>query len=158
MSVAFAAPVLVRPTADARAGRPAPAPTRATPRRPGPGVGPTARPRRLRFTAPGRVRPVRPGPGTGPAAAPRRLRFTAPPTNAARAACSPVPPVVRMAQPRARRSGWWLTERGLAVVLVLAAALVAASVAVVALTAVRVTGATYHPAHPSSAPVVLVQD
>lgn len=131
MSVAFAEPVATRPTAVA-SGRPA--------------------------TAPGRLRPVRPGPGTGPSAAPRRLRFTAPPTNAARAACSPVQPVVRAARPQVRRSSWRLTERGLAVVLVLAAALVAASVAVVALTAVRVTGESYHPGHVASAPVVLVQD
>ncbi len=131
MSVAFAEPVAARPTSVA-SGRP--------------------------VTAPGRVRPVRPGPGTGPASAPRRLRFTAPAANATRAACSPVLPVVRAPQPRSRRSTWHLTERGLAVVLVLAAALVAASVAVVALTAVRVTGESYHPAQTTSAPVVLVQD
>ena len=126
MSVAFAEPVLDRPTADVRVGRPAPAPTRTTPRRPGPGVGPTARPRRLRFSA--------------PAVAGR-------PSGAR--ACSVTVPVVD--RPRT----WRLTERGLAVVLVVAAALVAASIAVVGLTALRVTGESYHPSHSAASPVLV---
>lgn len=124
MSVAYAEPVLDQPTPEVRAGRPSPAPTRTTPRRRGPGVGPTARPRRLRFTAPA----VRPGSG------PR--------------ACEGAPAV----QPSRT---WHLTERGLAVVLVVAAALVAASIVVVGLTALRVTGDGYSPAHTASAPVLV---
>ncbi|GAB2582394.1 hypothetical protein GCM10009593_21940 [Microlunatus antarcticus] len=126
MSVAFAEPVTDRPTADVRVGRPAPAPTRTTPRRPGPGVGPTARPRRLRFTAPAVA-----GSSTG-----------------ARA-CAPA----RAVEPVSR--SWRLTERGLAVVLVMAAALVAASIAVVGLTALRVTGESYQPSHSVAAPVLV---
>ncbi|SEQ83926.1 hypothetical protein [Microlunatus flavus] len=98
---------------------------------------------------PTRTRPRRSGPGVGPVARPRRLRFTAPAAPATPAACRVPAPVV----PEAPRSGH-LTERGLALVLVVAAALVAASVAVVALTALRVTGESYHPAHSAAAPVV----
>jgi len=50
---------------------------------------------------------------------------------------------------------WHLTERGLAVVLVVAAALMAASIAVVGLTALRVTSESYHPSHSVAAPVVV---
>lgn len=125
MSVAFAEPVLAQPTPEVRAGRPSPAPTRSTPRRRGPGVGPTARPRRLRFTA-----PAVPGAASGPRA------------------CASAPVVER---PRT----WHLTERGLAVVLVVAAALVAASIAVVGLTALRVTSEGYQPTQVVSAPVLL---
>jgi hypothetical protein len=103
-----------------RSGRAA----RAPPRR-GPGVGPTARPRRLRFTA-----PAVPGAASGPRA------------------CAGAPVVER---PRS----WHLTERGLAVVLVVAAALVAASIAVVGLTALRVTSEGYQPTHAVSAPVLV---
>jgi len=129
MSVALAEPVLVRPTA-AGAGRPA--------------------------TVPVRKRSTRPGPGTGPVAAPRRLRFVAQPATAR--ACRPAAPGVgAVSSPRTGPSTWRLTERGLTVVLVLAAALVAASVAVVGLTALRVTGESYHPGHvaPASAPVLV---
>ncbi|MGI3783464.1 MAG: hypothetical protein ACRYG2_22090 [Janthinobacterium lividum] len=129
MSVAFAEPVTDRPTADARTGRPSPAPTRTTPRRPGPGVGPTARPRRLRFTAPAVA-------GT---------------TSGSRA-CE-ASPVAAAAAPTDRT--WRLTDRGLAVVLVVAAALVAASIAVVGLTALRVTSESYQPSHVSAAPVLV---
>ncbi|MGI3784561.1 MAG: hypothetical protein ACRYG2_27690 [Janthinobacterium lividum] len=140
MSVAFAEPVLDRPTADLRwvgtgpvpaAGAPRslapsrPAPTRTRPRRTGPGVGPTARPRRLRFSAPAVAAPL---------SRPR--------------SCEPSPVVA------ASRS-WHLTERGLAVVLVVAAALVAASIAVVGLTALRITSDSYHPGHSAVAPVVV---
>jgi hypothetical protein len=127
MSVAFAEPVLDRPSTEVRVGRPGTAPTRTTPRRPGPGVGPTARPRRVRFTAPA-VAGRRPGPR----------------------ACEGV-----AAAPASRT--WHLTERGLAVVLVVAAALVAASIAVVGLTALRVTGEGYSPSHSSVSAPVLVQ-
>lgn len=123
MSVAFAEPVLDRPTAARRAV--APAPTRARPRRPGPGVGPTARPRRLRFAAP---------PVVGSRSAAR--------------ACQAAP--VLQGSPT-----WHLTERGLAVVLVVAAALVAASITVVGLTALRITGESYRPSHSAVAPVVV---
>ena len=61
-------------------------------------------------------------------------------------------------RPGGRPSGtrsWRLTERGLAVVLVVAAALVVASIAVVELTALRVTGESYQPSHVSSAPVLV---
>ena len=126
MSVAFAEPVLDQPAPEVRVGRPGPAaPARTTPRRRGPGVGPSARPRRLRFTAPAVTRAT-PGPRS----------------------CQAEPVV---APPRT----WHLTERGLAVVLVVAAALVAASIAVVGLTALRVTGEGYQPAHAVSAPVLV---
>ena len=125
MSVAFAEPVLDRPAADVPSGRPAPERARTTPRRPGPGVGPTARPRRLRFVAP---------PAKRPGVEPR--------------ACEPSPVVQRS-------QGWRLTDRGLAVVLVVAAALVVASIAVVGLTALRVTSESYHPSHSAVAPVLV---
>ena len=129
MSVAHAEPVLDRPATE-QVRRTTPAPARTTPRRPGPGVGPTARPRRLRFTAPA-VAPSSPG---------------------ARACTAEPAPA-----PRSSGQTWRLTERGLAVVLVLAAALVAASIAVVGLTAVRVTGESYQPSHTTAAAPVLVQ-
>lgn len=125
MSVASAEPVLDSPTVDVRVGRPSPAPTRTRPRRPGPGVGPTARPRRLRFTAPAVA-----GPGSGA----RSCEATA--------------------AIQGSRS-WHLTERGLAVVLVVAAALVVAGIAVVGLTALRVTGESYQPSHSAAAPVLV---
>ena len=125
MSVAFAEPVLDQPTPEVRAGGPSPAPTRSTPRRRGPGTGPTARPPPRRFTA-----PAVPGAGAGPRA------------------CASAPAVE---QPRT----WHLTERGLALVLVVAAALVAASIAVVGLTALRVTGEGYQPTHAVSAPLLV---
>ena len=125
MSVAFAEPVLDRPMVDAQLGRPSPERVRTKPRRSGPGVGPTARPRRRRFSPSAAARP-----GVG-----------------ARA-CAPAP-VVQRAQT------WRLTDRGLAVVLVVAAALVAASIAVVGLTALRVTGESYHPSHSAAAPVLV---
>lgn len=114
---------------------------------------PTARPV-LRVvepvTQPTRTR--RPGPGVGPVARPRRLRFVAPPPARA-GACREVDPAA-VVRSEARPTTWRLTERGLAVVLVVAAALVAASVAVVALTALRVTGESYHPGHPAPVQVV----
>lgn len=100
-------------------------------------------------TTPVRQRPRRSGPGVGPVARPRRLRFTAP--APARPAACRTPQAVASPRPQS----WRLTERGLAVVLVLAGALVAASVAVVALTALRVTGESYHPGPSVSAPVVV---
>lgn len=123
MSVAFAEPALDRPTADVRATRPAAAPTRTRPRRPGPGVGPTARPRRLRFTPPAVA-------------------------GAGARACQATPVAER-------ERTWHLTDRGLAVVLVVAAALVAASIAVVGLTALRVTSESYRPSHSAAAPVLV---
>lgn len=126
MSAAFAETVLDRPTADVRELRRSPAPTRTAPRRRGPGVGPGAHPRRLRFTAPA----VR-GTSSGPRA------------------CTPAPTTA----PAARV--WRLTDRGLTVVLVVAAALVAASIAVVGLTALRVTSDTYRPTHVATAPVLV---
>ena len=102
--------------------------------------------------SPGRTRTRRPGPGVGPAARPRRLRFVAPPP-ARSSSCRPPAPVVAAA-PATRPTSWRLTERGLAVVLVVAAALVAASVAVVALTALRVTGESYDPGHVAPVQVV----
>ena len=121
MSVAFAEPVLDRPRPDLRLVPPVPAPARVRPRRPGPGVGPLAHPRRLRFVTPSPTRPR----GCSAVAAPAPVR------------------------------AWHLTERGVAVVMVLAAALVAASVVVVGLTALRVTGQSYAPGHSAAAPVVV---
>jgi hypothetical protein len=102
--------------------------------------------------APDRTRTRRPGPGVGPTARPRRLRFVAPPPARARS-CRPAAPVAVAVAPH-RSTTWRLTERGVAVVLVAVAALVAASVAVVALTALRVTGESYQPGHPAPAQVV----
>lgn len=125
MSAVVAETTLDRPAPKVQAGRPTPVPVRTRPRRSGPGVGPTARPRRLRFSAPAVA-----GSGSG--------------ARACQAA--PVDP--------ARRS-WQLTERGLAVVLVVAAALVVASIAVVGLTALHVTGESYHPSRSAVAPVLV---
>jgi hypothetical protein len=138
MSVAFAEPVLDQPTPDVRVGRSGraaggPAPVHPAPARPGPT----------------RTRPRRPGPGVGPTARPRRLRFSAPPRPLSGARACEAAPV--SAAPRS----WHLTERGVAVVLVVAAALVAASVMVVGLTALRVTSESYHPGHAVAAPVVV---
>ena len=132
MSVAFAEPVLDRPAAAERAVRATPAPTRTSPRRPGPGVGPTARPRRLRFVAPAVMR-----------------------TPSGPRACEVAPAPAQVHAPRPSGQTWRLTERGLAVVLVMAAALVAASIAVVGLTALRVTSESYHPGHVAAAPVLV---
>jgi hypothetical protein len=121
MSVAFAEPVLDRPTADRPAGLASPERVRPRPRRLGPGVGPTARPRRMRL-APAVARP---------GARPRACEASTP------------------AEPSRT---WRLTDRGMAVVLVVAAALVAASIAVVGLTALRVTSESYHPGHSVVAP------
>ena len=77
--------------------------------------------------APGRTRTRRPGPGVGPAARPRRLRFVAPPPARSSSCRPPVPPAAAVAP--ARATSWRLTERGVAVVLVVAAALVAAPAA-----------------------------
>lgn len=129
MSVAFAEPVLDRPSADLRTGRPGVAPVRPGPRRSGAGVGPTARPRRLRFAAPAVAKAA---PGSR--------------------ACEVTRPVQQHQQHQPRT--WHLTDRGLAVVLVVAAALVAASIVVVGLTALQVTGDGYRPSH-SAAPALV---
>ncbi len=99
---------------------------------------------------PARTRPRRSGPGVGPAARPRRLRFTAPPAPAQ--TCRVQAPAVAAVPPQPQT--WRLTDRGLAVVLALAAALVVASVVVVGLTALRVTGEGYRASHASDAVVV----
>lgn len=125
MSVAFAETTVDRPAADARVGQPAVAPSRPRPRRAGPGVGPAARPRRVRFSSPAVA-----GPGAR--------------------ACEVAPPV-----PQQPSRSWRLTDRGMAVVLVVAAALVAASIVVVALTALQVTSESYHPGRTASAPVLV---
>lgn len=109
-----------RPTVEPRrrgsAARPA-APTRRRPRRPGPGVGPVARP--------GAAVPA-------PSVAPVRLA----PARACRPEPDEAPQVAATRQ-------WRLTERGLAVVMVAAAVLLSAAVAVVTLTAFQVTGDGY---------------
>lgn len=138
MSVAHAEPVLDRPTAAEHVGRATSAPARTAPSR----------------TTPSRTTPRRPGPGVGPTARPRRLRFTAPAvpsTSSGPRACEAAPAPA----PRPAGQTWRLTERGLAVVLVVAAALVAASIAVVGLTAVRVTGESYRASHVAAAPVLV---
>ena len=138
MSVAFAEPVLGRPVTDravlgqgGQGGAPAPV-LRLVPTAP---------------AVPGRIR--RPGPGVGPTARPRRLRFSAPAAVAAPRACRP--PAATVSPSRT----WHLTERGLALVLVVAAALVVASVTVVGLTALRVTSEGYQPGHSAAAPVLV---
>jgi hypothetical protein len=128
MSVAFAEPVLDRPAALAR---------------PASGGSPRVR-----------TRPRRPGPGVGPAARPRQVRFSAPPVAQPQARACGAAPVVARPRSRSQSRSWHLTDRGLAVVLVLAAALVAASIVVVGLTALRVTGEGYRPAHSAAAPVL----
>ena len=96
-----------------------------------------------RSAAPVRQRPRRPGPGTGPGTRPTRV-VPAPSLAPARPsrpqACRAE---ARAAAPAPRRS-WRLTERGLAVVMVTAVLIVTAAVAVVGLTALRVTSESYH--------------
>ena len=135
MSVALAEPVAPAVVERPRALRLVPA---------GPEVEPAA--------TPTRTRPRRTGPGVGPAARPRQLRFAAPPAARAQG-CRVVPPVAVAAAAPASAPSWRLTERGVAVVLAVAAALVVASVVVVGLTALRVTGDGYRASHASDAVV-----
>lgn len=113
----------------------------ATPRR-------TARASSTTTTAP--VRPVRrTGRGTGPEARPAR-RLEAPPViqsrrGASSQGCSVTTPLATA--PRAQRAEgahWRLTDRGIALVLVTGLLIAAAALAVVGLTAIRVTGERYH--------------
>ena len=108
----------------------APRPSQARPTQP----GPRATPRPLR----------RLGPGTGPQARPAR-RFADPVVTcgaAAPRACR-VPAAAPAASPRVRVSSWRLTDRAIALVLVTGLVVVVAALAVVGLTAVRVTGDRY---------------
>lgn len=89
------------------------APSRTRPRRSGPGVGPSARP-------------------AAPVAAPSLSPVRTPRPQSCQADAAPVPP-----------RSWRLTERGVALVLVTAVLIVTAAVAVVGLTALRVTGDGY---------------
>lgn len=101
-------------------------------------------------------RPRRVGPGTAPAARPRRPLGLAGAgrTQAGRAqSCSVAAPTVLLAPQPVRTGHWRLTERGIALVLVTGLLIVTASLAVVGLTALRVTSDVYHPAGQS----VLVQ-
>lgn len=112
-----------------------PAPDAAAPRVPS-----------ARSSAPVRQRPRRPGPGTGPGTRPTRV-VPAPSLAPARPlrpqACRTVAGAAAAAAPAPSRS-WRLTERGLAVVMVTAVLIVTAAVAVVGLTALRVTSESYH--------------
>lgn len=96
--------------------------------------------------------PVRPrrrtGRGTGPEARPAR-RPAAPPVVRSAGipshGCSvtvPLPAPPRA--PRAEKAHWQLTDRGIALVLVTGLLIAAAALAVVGLTAIRVTGERYH--------------
>lgn len=153
MSVAFAEPVLDRPTADLRLVGPDDAPVARAPLTLAPSVPTTTGSATTSFapSSPARTRPRRSGPGVGPTARPRRLRFSAPTV----AAPQPAPRSCKAPAVAVASRSWHLTERGLALVLVMAAALVAASIAVVGLTALRVTSDSYHPGHSVAAPVVV---
>jgi len=108
------------------------------------GTGATdASPRPARIFEPTTV-PARPsrrtGRGTGPAARPARRLDAAPVVRRRRPqACTVTTP-----QPATQPTRWRLTERGIAWVLVLGLIIATAAMAVVALTAVRVTGDRYH--------------
>lgn len=102
-----------------------------------PGVEPEAP--TARSTAPVRRRPRRTGPGTGPGTRPSRV-VPAPSLAPSR----PLrPQSCRAEVPVAPPRSWRLTERGLAVVMVTAVLIVTAAVAVVGLTALRVTSEGY---------------
>lgn len=58
--------------------------------------------------------------------------------------CGVARPYAGAVAPARARSGWRLTDRGIAVVLVVGAVLLAAAVTVIAATAVTVTSDTYH--------------
>jgi len=103
----------------------------------------------LRPSAPGTA-PTRPGRrtgrGTGPAARPARRPAASPVVRTARPvsrSCAVTAPTV-MPSRAAAPSRWRLTERGIALVLVTGLLIVTAALAVVGLTAVRVTGEHYH--------------
>lgn len=97
--------------------------------------------------APGRTR-RRPGRGTGPEARPSRPLST--PVRARSAAQGPqacrVAPPAPQPELVVRRSAWRLTDRGIALVLVTGLLIVTAALAVVGLTALRVTGDHYQAA------------
>lgn len=96
--------------------------------------------------------PVRPGRragrGTGPKARPARRRAAPPVVRSAGTpshGCSvaaPLPVAPRV--PRAEQAQWQLTDRGIALVLVTGLLIAAAALAVVGLTAIRVTSERYH--------------
>lgn len=95
-----------------------------------------------------RVRPRRSGRGSGRAAAPnlRPAVFWAAPTTARRPipaarSCTPVAPALEVAVGSA--TGWRLTDRGVAVVLVVGLMIMVAALTVVGLTAMSVTGDGY---------------
>ena len=113
----------------------APATPSASPR---PSVRASSSPTR----APGRPR-RRTGPGTGPEARP--LRPVPSPTLTRSAGVRPQSCTVPLTapQPVGRASSWRLTDRGIALVLVTGLLIVTAALAVVGLTAVRVTGERY---------------
>jgi len=95
-------------------------------------------------TRPGVRRPRRPGPGTGPAARPARplaAPSVARTAGPAARSCTVETPVHVTAE---ARSSWRLTERGIALVLVTGLLIATAALAVVGLTALRVTGEQYH--------------
>lgn len=112
-------------------------------------TAPRSRSARASTTTTAPVRPARrTGRGTGPAARPTR-RLEAPAVIKSRGSssqgCSVTAPPATA--PRARRPGsapWRLTERGVALVLVTGLLIAAAALAVVGLTAIRVTGERYH--------------
>lgn len=89
----------------------------------------------------------RPGPGTGPQSRPDR-RLDSPVLTRAGAA-SPQACRVRPPQLAERGTGWRLTDRAIALVLVTGLVLVTSALAVVGLTAVRVTGDHYQGRGPS---------
>jgi hypothetical protein len=117
-------------------------------------IGQAARARSDRGQKPTRARPTRPPSGNARGATPRLkpaislpAPTVAPPGSGAQPrACRTAPAGRREPSAAAApTSSWRLTERGIAVVLVLAAMVAVAALAVVVPTAFRVTGGNYQP-------------
>jgi len=125
------------------------APVDTTERTAGPRSSTTQRPRALRPATPSTA-PARPGRrtgrGTGPAARPARRPGASPVVRTAIPAgrsCTVAAPTPAPSRPTAP-STWRLTDRGIALVLVTGLLIATAALAVVGLTAVRVTSEHYH--------------
>lgn len=91
---------------------------------------------------PGRSRPTRPGHGTGRATGPQSRPGRAVPAPSLRRPAAVRPTACSVATP-APSAAWRLTDRGIALILVVMATIAFAAVMVVGLTAVQVTGPTY---------------
>lgn len=91
---------------------------------------------------PGRTRPARPGQGTGRATGPQSRPGRAVPAPSLRRTPAARPQSCSMAAPAAPQS-WQLTDRGIALILVVMATVAFAAVMVIGLTAAQVTSPSY---------------